>query len=210
MFDCFGDRRGPARTARASRGGLGFERRLGESSAAGAGVAAASLVGFVEKDWNGGEGGDRVEPWGVEDGVEREAGERDEGQVGAGGGLDGVGGEGNVACEAGVAALERGEDGHGDQGGQGDRDAEAAGARMVVLKERDKGDDRDDGGQGVEENGGGAGGDSLGYAACGEELEQDHGCGEEFDEAVGGEGEQGGAVRSEGGAGRDSELDEHP
>jgi hypothetical protein len=142
--------------------------------------------------------------------VEGEAGQREERQIGAGGGLYRIRREGGVAAKAGLTALESSKGGHGDQSPYGDRHTEPTGPRKVVLEEGHRGETGHEEGKRVEEDGRSAVGDCLGYAKGRDVLSKDDGCGKELDETVCGEGEESGAVRGEGGAGGQAELEEHP
>ena len=62
----------------------------------------------------------------MEGGVEGESGERDEGEIGAGGGLDRIGGESVVAGSARELALLPREQRHDEQSSDGDGDSEGA------------------------------------------------------------------------------------
>lgn len=179
-------------------------------SAAGAGVAAPGGLSFVEEKGNGCEGCEGVEPRDVEGGVEPEAGEGDDREIGAGGGLNRVGGEGGVAAAASFAALERGEKGHGDERGDRDGDACGAGLGLQLEDEGGDGDGCDHEGERKEESPGDAAGAMLREAERGRPLQQDDGGGEEFDEAVRAEGQQHRAAGRDGCVDRDTELDEHP
>ena len=75
---------------------------------------------------SGGEGGEGICRGDVEDGVKAEAGERDESEIGAGGGLDGIGGKRVVAGSAREFALLPREQRHDEHGSHGDGDSEEA------------------------------------------------------------------------------------
>ena len=184
-------------------------RALGHRPAAAA-LATHGAAAFEDEDGDGGEGGDGVCPGDVKGGVEGESGERDGGEIGAGGGLDGVGGECVVGGSAREFALLPRQQRHDEQSGHGDGDSERAGLGLKLAGQGEDGSEGDDGGEKKEQDAGGRVDAAVVEAEAGSQGENDERGGEQFDKAVKAEGEQRGAMGSGGSPERDGALDEHP
>jgi len=182
----------------------------GAWSAAATALPAHGATALDDEDGNGGEGGGGIGPGDVEARVEGESGERDGGQIGAGGRLHGVGGEDVVAGDAGESALLAGKQRHDEESRDGDGDSEGTGLGLELVHKGKQRGGRHDGSEKEKKDTGSGVNPLVIELESGSESEDDERGREQFDKTIAAEGEQYGAVRAGSGDERNGTLDEHP
>src|ERR1039457_2511088 len=117
-------------------------------------MALPSRSALLDEDGNGGQRGNRIEPWNMECGIHRETNQGDKRNVGASSGLHCIGGQGGILAEASLAALEKGQDRHCDERSNRDCNTAATCLRAQAKDQLPQGNYPNQKGEREEQDGG--------------------------------------------------------
>ena len=113
-------------------------------SAAGARFSTQCRPAFTNQKWSSCQRRNRVEPCNVEECVDGQARQRNRGQIRTHGRLRRIRSQRHILAAACFPALQRGQNGHSNQGGEGDSDSQAAWLWPKPTQKRDKRSSTDD------------------------------------------------------------------